>query len=184
MSKELTRISKFLSLILRHAPERVGLTLDEGGWVEVALLLNAVQGAGVALDDATLRRVVAENDKQRFALSDDGLRIRANQGHSVRITLGLQPILPPPLLYHGTATRFLDSIRSAGLRPGKRTHVHLSNDRVSALKVGARRGAPVVLTVYAGQMAKDGFEFVRSENGVWLTATVPRRYLAIPDEVQ
>jgi putative RNA 2'-phosphotransferase len=177
MSKEITRLSKFLSLILRHEPQRVGLTLEQGGWVEVSTLLTAVRGAGIEVDEPLLRRVVAENDKQRFAFSADGTKIRANQGHSVQVELGLQPITPPEILYHGTATRFLDSIRATGLQPQSRTHVHLSADHETAVKVGTRHGKPVVLEIQAGQMAADGFLFYQAENGVWLTQQVPSQYL-------
>lgn len=179
MSKNLTRLSKYLSLILRHAPEKVGLTLGEGGWIEVATLLAATQQSGNPIDETLLRRIVAEDEKQRYAFSADGTKIRANQGHSVRVDLGLEPIVPPLLLYHGTATRFLDSILATGLQPQSRTHVHLSLDHDTAVKVGMRHGKPVVLEVQAGQMAADGFLFYRAENGVWLTAQVPPRYLTL-----
>ncbi len=177
MSKELTRISKFLSLVLRHDPARVGLTLDEQGWVDVADLLVAVRGAGFSIDEPLLQRVVAENDKQRFAFNAEGTRIRANQGHSVMVELGLPPIEPPDILYHGTATRFVDSIRATGLRSQSRTHVHLSADYATAVKVGTRHGKPIVLEVQAGQMAAEGFLFYQAENGVWLTERVPPEYL-------
>src|SRR5262245_21295460 len=115
MDHELVRISKFLSLVLRHQPEKIGLSLNPDGWVAVDVLLAAAQQAGVPITEEVLRRVVAENDKQRFALSDDGLRIRASQGHSVAVDLGLAPLTPPEHLYHGTATRFLESIKGQGL---------------------------------------------------------------------
>ena len=180
MDPSLVRASKFLSLVLRHDPGRIGITLDEAGWVEVDALLAAAGDARVALDRATLERVVAENDKKRFAFSADGARIRASQGHSVRVELGLEPVEPPEVLYHGTATRFVDSIRAGGLRPGSRTHVHLSPGEATATAVGRRHGAPVVLRVAAGAMHRDGHAFFRSENGVWLTGAVPARYLTFP----
>jgi putative RNA 2'-phosphotransferase len=121
--------------------------------------------------------VVAESDKQRFALSPDGSRIRANQGHSVEVDLGLDPRTPPEVLYHGTASRFVDSIRGSGLHAGSRTHVHLSSDVETARRVGQRHGSPVVLTIAAGRMHRDGRAFYRSENGVWLTAAVPAEYI-------
>lgn len=179
MSKEMTRLSKFLSLILRHEPQKVGLVLEEGGWVEVATLLSALQKAGHRVDESLLQQVVRENNKQRFAFNTEGTKIRANQGHSVQVDLGLQPLAPPEILYHGTATRFLESILATGLQPQSRTHVHLSSDYDTAVKVGSRHGKPVVLTVQAGQMAKDGFLFYRAENGVWLTEQVPSRYLHV-----
>jgi putative RNA 2'-phosphotransferase len=173
MDRALVGTSKFLSKVLRHAPESVGLRLDEAGWAEVDALLAAAARAGVALDRSTLERVVRENDKGRFALSDDGRRIRASQGHSVPVELGLEPREPPEVLYHGTAERNLESIRREGLRPGRRTHVHLSADEATALAVGRRHGRPVVLRVAAGRMHRAGHAFYRSDNGVWLTAAVP-----------
>lgn len=177
MNAALVRISKFVSKVLRHAPESVGLRLDEAGWVDVDELLAAAAGAGIALDRPTLERVVAENDKQRFALSADGRRIRASQGHSVTVELGLEPRTPPDVLFHGTADRNLDSIRAQGLLPGRRTHVHLSVDEETAVKVGSRHGRPVVLRVLSGEMHRAGHSFFRSENGVWLTAAVPPRHI-------
>ena len=180
MDRSLISTGRFLSLVLRHDPARVGLTLDPAGWVAVDDLLEAVRRAGVAIDRPLLERIVAENDKRRFAFSADGTRIRASQGHSVAVELGLEPREPPPVLYHGTATRFLESIRRQGLRPGARTHVHLSRDEATARNVGRRHGAPVVLTVDAKAMHEAGHEFTCSENGVWLTREVPVEYLGFP----
>jgi len=177
----LVRTSKFLSKVLRHAPESVGLRLDEAGWVDVDELLAAAGRAGVALDRPTLERVVAENDKQRFALSPDGVRIRASQGHSVTVELGLEPVVPPDVLFHGTADRNLDSIRAQGLVPGRRTHVHLSADEATAVNVGRRHGRPVVLRVRAGEMHRAGHPFYRSDNGVWLTGAVPPAHIDFPE---
>jgi len=180
MDPSLVRISKFLSLVLRHDPGRIGIALDEAGWVGVDELIEAARRAGVEIDRAVLERVVAENDKRRFALSPDGGRIRASQGHSVAVDLGLRPQAPPAELFHGTAARFVESIRCEGLRAGKRTHVHLSADEATARKVGQRHGSPVVLRIAAGRMHQAGHEFVRSENGVWLTAAIPVEYVAFP----
>ena len=182
MDSALVRLSKFLSLVLRHAPERAGVTLDAAGWVDVDALVAGARRAGVALDRAALERVVRENDKQRFALSPDGRRVRASQGHSLTVDLGLAPEPPPDTLYHGTATRNVDAIRREGLRPGRRTHVHLSTDATTAAAVGQRHGRPVVLRVAAGAMHRAGHAFVRSANGVWLTGAVPPRYLAYPED--
>jgi putative RNA 2'-phosphotransferase len=173
----LVRVSKFLSLVLRHDPGKIGLTLDAAGWAEVDELIAAAARAGVEIDRETLARVVAESDKQRFALSPDGGRIRANQGHSVEVDLGLEPRTPPEVLYHGTASRFVDSIRGSGLHAASRTHVHLSADEETARRVGQRHGSPVVLTVAAGRMHRDGRPFFRSANGVWLTDAVPAEYI-------
>jgi putative RNA 2'-phosphotransferase len=136
----------------------------------------------VALDRPTLERVVAENDKKRFALSADGTRIRASQGHSVRVELGLEPVEPPAVLFHGTADRNVEPIRHQGLRPGRRTHVHLSADEATAVAVGRRHGRPVVLRVHAGRMHAAGHAFYRSDNGVWLTDAVPPEHIAFPGE--
>ncbi|MEL7169013.1 MAG: RNA 2'-phosphotransferase [Bacteroidota bacterium] len=174
--------SKFLSLVLRHDPDRIGITLEEGGWTDAAALIGAANQHGVALNRTLLEHVVATNAKQRFALSDDGTCIRANQGHSVNIDLGLTPSEPPTVLYHGTARKNLDSIRAHGLVRRQRHHVHLSADTETATKVGQRHGKPVVLTVDAAQMNADGFTFYRSENGVWLTDAVPAAYLTGPDD--
>lgn len=181
MEPQLVKLSKFISLVLRHDPGRFGLTLDPQGWVAVDELLTAAARGGVALDDATLRRIVSENDKQRFAFSSDGRRIRANQGHSVEVDLGLPPVTPPELLYHGTTERFLEPIRRTGLEKRARQHVHLSIDEPTAVKVGQRHGRPVVLTVRAGAMAAAGFTFYRAANGVWLTERVPPEYLVFPE---
>jgi putative RNA 2'-phosphotransferase len=182
MDPALVGTSRFLSRVLRHAPESVGLTLDEAGWVDVDALMEAARGAGVPLDRATLDRVVGENDKQRFALSEDGRRIRASQGHSVPVALGLEPRTPPEVLYHGTADRNLNSIRRDGLRPGRRTHVHLSLDEETAVAVGRRHGRPVVLRVLAGRMHAAGHAFYRSDNGVWLTDAVPPGHIDFPGD--
>jgi putative RNA 2'-phosphotransferase len=169
------RVSKFLSRHLRHAPQDIGLTLDEGGWVEVDELLAACARAGRPITRDELEHVVSANDKQRFSLV--GNRIRANQGHTVDVELGLAPTEPPELLYHGTIAANLPSIRTEGLRPMGRHDVHLSPDVDTAKRVGARRGKPVILTVQAQAMNTQGFEFRLSENGVWLVAEVPPRFL-------
>ncbi len=175
MSKE---ISKLMSLVLRHDPGRLGLTLDANGWTAIEPLIKRIRGAGYpAFDRPTLDAVVKNNDKQRFTVSDDGQSIRAAQGHSIQIDLGLQPSRPPALLYHGTAAGFIESIREQGLIPGRRQHVHLSMDRDTAVKVGGRHGSPVVLTVEAGKMFDVGISFYQAENGVWLTDLVPVEYL-------
>lgn len=165
-----------MSRALRHAPEQFGLKLDQAGWVPVDDLLAALRVTRADLD-----AVVAGNDKQRFAIQRDadGIeQIRANQGHSIPVDLGLRPQSPPPTLYHGTAASSLASIRVRGLHRGRRHHVHLSTDVDTAYRVGSRRpGEVVVLTVAAEAMARDGYRFYRSANGVWLTDVVPARYL-------
>lgn len=176
MTKE---ISKLLSYVLRHAPEHVGLTLDANGWVSIDVLISRFQATGVEVDRQMLEQIVAGSDKQRFTLSDDGLRIRAAQGHSVKIDLALESSTPPPLLFHGTAKANLDVILTEGLKPGQRQHVHLSLDEETAMKVGGRHGKPVVLRVDAARMSADGLIFYQAENGVWLTDKVPAAYLGL-----
>ena len=170
-------ISKFLSLILRHQPETVGIELDEAGWVDVQVLITAVNKAGKKLDEDLLREVVESNDKQRFAYSSDGLRIRANQGHSVQVDLQLKIQTPPEILYHGTATRFVASIKEQGLIKRSRQHVHLSADKSTATKVGRRHGKVIILTVRARAMVEHGHKFYLSENKVWLTDEVPAEFI-------
>lgn len=173
----LTKLSKFLSLVLRHRPDTIGLNLDESGWAEVSELTEKARKVGVNLTPAIIRQIVATSDKQRFTLSPDCSRIRANQGHSVPVELGLQELEPPEFLYHGTARRNLISIRREGIRRGRRNHVHLSTDKDRAEKVGVRHGQPIVLIVLAAKMHQDGFQFFLSENGVWLTEHVATEYL-------
>ena len=173
-----TEISKFLSFVLRHQPEAIGLTLDREGWADIAVLISSAAATGKLFDLAAVRAVVESNDKKRFTISDDGLRIRAAQGHSTAtVSLDHAERTPPELLFHGTATRFLQSIRAAGLLPGSRHHVHLSADVQTATMVGERHGKPVVLTVEARRMQGQGFKFFVSDNNVWLTEHVPTHFL-------
>lgn len=172
-----TAASRFLAWALRHAPHEVGLVLDRAGWAPVDAVLAACHARGVRLDHAGLAALVAASDKQRFALSPDGQRIRAVQGHSVPVELEHPEHAPPASLFHGTVARFLASIEAQGLVPGQRHHVHLSADATTAAAVGRRRGAAVVLVVGAHAMAAEGHRFFLSPNGVWLTAHVPARFL-------
>jgi len=175
--KQVTRLSKFLSLVLRHKPETIGLTLDENGWTDVKILLQKLKSKGKNVDLITLQYVVENNTKQRFAFNEDQTQIRANQGHSIKIDLGYKPVEPPETLYHGTAERFLDSIFKTGLEKRNRHHVHMSGDLDTASKVGVRHGKLVILEVLSKAMYKDGYPFFISENKVWLTDTVPPQYL-------
>ncbi|MFZ4572767.1 MAG: RNA 2'-phosphotransferase, partial [Phycisphaerales bacterium] len=170
-----------LSLVLRHNPAAAGITLDASGWCDINSLIAGATAKGKAFTRDELLAVVASNDKQRFAISDDGLRIRANQGHSVEVDLELPSALPPEILYHGTVERFLDSIRREGLRKKKRHHVHLSADVETASRVGDRRGEAIILSVAAGAMSRAGHEFFLSANGVWLVDAVPPAFLTFPD---
>jgi putative RNA 2'-phosphotransferase len=169
------RASRWLTWALRHAPDEAGVRLDAGGWADVDEVLAAMRRAGHRLDRAGLARLVAADAKGRYAL--DGDRIRANQGHSVPVDLGLEAAVPPPVLWHGTVARALPAIRAGGLRPMGRHHVHLSPDPGTARAVGARRGRPVVLRVDAAAMAAAGHRFWRSANGVWLAEAVPAAFL-------
>lgn len=177
MSKQDVRKSKFLSLVLRHEPERIGVQLDESGWIDVEALLAAMTAHGKPLSRAELDQLVRENDKQRFAFNSDGTRIRANQGHSVEVDLALEAQMPPEKLYHGTVEKFLASIFREGLLKGERHHVHLSPNLETAAKVGQRRGKPVILEIASGQMHREGYSFFVSGNGVWLVDQVPPQYL-------
>ena len=157
--KETTRISKFLSLVLRHEPQRIGITLDDAGWTQVNVLLERLNCHGLAIDRSALQQVVKTNAKQRFALSDDGEMIRANQGHSIEVDLSFAPQQPPYILYHGTAENNVASILESGLHKRKRHHVHLSSEKETAVAVGKRFGKPVVLKVKAGAMHAKGYIF-------------------------
>ena len=182
MNDNLTKKSKFLSLVLRHQPEKVGITLDPAGWVAVADLLEGCRRNGHAITQDQLREIVRTSDKQRFALSDDGARIRANQGHSVGVDLGHSPVTPPEILYHGTAEKYVPSIRAQGLRRGNRHHVHLSERRDTAAAVGTRHGRLVLLEVRSGEMHRAGLAFFKTPNNVWLTDAVPVQYLVFPPD--
>ena len=174
----MVKLSKRMSKVLRHDPGRVGLTLEDGGWVPVKTFLAALR-----IERADLDTVVAGNDKQRFTVERgaDGVeRIRANQGHSVPVDLGLAEVAPPDVLFHGTSAAVLDSIRATGINRGGRHHVHLSADTDTAWRVGARRaGGVVVIAIDTAAMARDGHVFYRSANGVWLTDEVPAKYLLL-----
>jgi putative RNA 2'-phosphotransferase len=168
--------SKFLSLVLRHDPGKIGITLDPQGWVPVQEFLAALP---FKLDRKALEELVRDNDKQRFALSPDGQKIRANQGHSLEVDLALDPQIPPEVLWHGTAESTLEIILREGLRAMSRHHVHLSQDPVMARKVGSLHGRPVVLQVAAGALGQTGQLFYQSANGVWLTDIVPPEFLSL-----
>ncbi|GAB4404606.1 MAG: RNA 2'-phosphotransferase [Bacteroidia bacterium] len=179
--RQKTRVSRLLSRALRHDPAALGLVLSPQGWIDTTVLLQQLVAHGFPLTLSDLQDIVATNDKQRFAFSDDGSQIRAQQGHSVPLVWDGPAYEPPEVLYHGTVSRFLDSIWAKGLLKGQRHHVHLSATVETAQRVGARRGQPVVLVVQAGAMYRAGFVFYRSNNGVWLTAHVPPAYLSQTD---
>jgi len=176
--KSLARISKFISLVLRHQPEKIDLLLDENGWADAQELISKMNKNGIEIDELLLEQLVADNDKQRFAFNEDHTKIRASQGHSISINLLLPPAIPPAVLYHGTAIKNLESILKNGLQKQNRQHVHLSATMNTATAVGSRHGKPVVLVVNTLAMQQDGYLFYLSENKVWLTEHVPPQYLS------
>lgn len=177
MSEQSTEISKFLSYVLRHEPESIGLKLDSEGWANIEELINCANQSGKVINLKQIMQVVETSDKKRFAISVDGLSICAVQGHSSEsVSITYPEKIPPKFLYHGTATRFLESIKQQGLLAGKRQHVHLSEDMQTAKAVGQRYGKPVVLKIEALQMHQQGFKFYQADNGVWLTPNVPSNY--------
>lgn len=173
---DLTRISKYMSLILRHKPEVIGIRLDAHGWADVNELLVGI-GRKYPINRDILEEIVRSDGKQRYAFNEDRTLIRANQGHSIHVDVEFPVTEPPETLYHGTARRFAASIEAQGLLPGNRLYVHLSPDQETAEKVGRRHGEPVIYLVSAGQMHRDGYLFYLSANGVWLTKAVPALYL-------
>ena len=177
MNNDIVKISRFLSLVLRHEPAKIGITLDSAGWVGIEELLEACNAHGKNITAAQLDFVVENNDKKQFAFNEDKTRIRANQGHSVEVELEYQPTVPPMVLYHGTASRFLPAINEQGLLKGNRHHVHLSENVKTARAVGERHGKAVILVVRSEQMQQDGYHFFLSANGVWLTDHVPAKYI-------
>lgn len=177
--RDRTRLSKFLSFVLRHEPGAIGVELDEAGWISVETLLEASRAHGTEITRPMLEEIVATSPKRRFAFSRDTQCIRAVQGHSIEVDLKYAPSVPPDILYHGTVDDFITAIRSQGLLRMSRQHVHLSADATTARTVGARRGRPVVLEVLARQMHEDGFAFFMATNGVWLTEHVPPTYIQL-----
>ena len=173
MSNNDIKLSRLLSLILRHKPETIGIKLDEHGWADVKEMITGIRAYGRQVDMATLERIVAGDDKQRYSFNDERTKIRANQGHSVKVDVELKECEPPDILYHGTASRFLDSIRAKGILKQKRHHVHLSADKQTAFAVGKRHGTSAVLLIDAKKLAERGHRFYLSANGVWLCDDIP-----------
>jgi putative RNA 2'-phosphotransferase len=170
--------SKFLSLVLRHKPETIGLVLDENGWAGVQELMEKSAQKNVLFSMPELEEIVATNDKKRFAFNEDKTMIRASQGHSIGVELELVQETAPDILYHGTVEKFMESIWEKGLQKMSRHHVHLSDNADTARQVGSRRGKPVLLIIQAGVMQADGYAFYKSANGVWLTGQVPPQYIS------
>lgn len=180
--KKLDKLSVFISLVLRHKPEAAGITLDEHGWANVEELLRGINETGRKINMEILENIVATDNKQRYSFNEDKTLIRANQGHSIPVDVGLKEQNPPEILYHGTATRFLNSILNDGLKPMSRLYVHLSKDIETAWKVGKRHGDPVILKINSRDMYKDGYKFYLSENGVWLIEKVDAKYFEVKND--
>lgn len=180
--KQITHISKFLSLVLRHQPETIGIQLDQNGWTDIAELIEKANNHGIKFDREILNHIVETNSKKRFAFNDTFDKIRASQGHSIEIELGYTNQKPPTILFHGTGEKYVQSILDTGLEKRTRQHVHLSSDFETAVKVGQRHGKPFVFKVFAEQMYHDNYQFFISDNGVWLTDNVPTKYLKHNDE--
>ena len=174
--KQKKRTGKFISLILRHNPQVIGIELDKAGWAVVDDLLAGLRRKGHAISFEQLEEIVETNDKKRYRFNEDKTLICANQGHSLNLELELKELEPPEILYHGTATKFIESINEQGLLKGNRHHVHLSKDKETAKKVGMRHGKPIILSIASGEMYREGFAFYCSENGIWLVDSVPTRY--------
>ena len=172
----MTSVGKLISLILRHKPDVIGITLDEHGWANVYGLIKGVNKSH-KLTMEMLEEIVATDDKQRYSFNEDKTRIRANQGHSINVDVELEEVEPPEYLWHGTGRKYVDSIMKDGLIPKSRLYVHLSDNYNTAINVGVRHGEPVVLCIWAGDMYRDGYKFYRSKNGVWLVKHVPVEYL-------
>ena len=173
---DLKDTSRYLSLILRHKPEVIGITLDEHGWANVDELIAGVSKTH-PIDMAVLEQIVSEDEKQRYSFNEDRTLIRANQGHSIPVDVELDEKIPPEILYHGTGEKYVNSIDKEGLIPKSRLYVHLSSNEETAYKVGQRHGKPVIYIVKSGEMYRDGYKFFRSVNNVWLTKNVPVQYL-------
>ncbi|MGN0144665.1 MAG: RNA 2'-phosphotransferase [Clostridium sp.] len=179
MSNNDAKLGKFISLILRHKPETIGISLDPHGWAEVSELIDGINKCGHKIDFETLDRIVRENNKKRYSFNEDKTKIRANQGHSVNVDVELKKVIPPEVLYHGTAERFLDSIKEKGILKMSRQYVHLSENKETAVNVGKRHGKPIVLAIDTKSMMKDGFEFYLSENRVYLCKYIPWKYVSL-----
>lgn len=171
------KLSVFISLVLRHKPDAAGISLDEHGWANVNELLDGINDTGRKIDMDILEEIVRTDSKQRYSFNEDKTLIRANQGHSIPVDVELDEQKPPQILYHGTAERFLDAIMAEGLKPMSRLYVHLSKEKETAIKVGKRHGKPVVLRINSEEMYRDGIRFYLSQNGVWLTKYVDKKYI-------
>lgn len=173
------QLGKFISLILRHKPETIGINLDEHGWANVQDLINGINNSGRTITFEQLEEIVQTNDKKRYSFNDDKTLIRANQGHSINVDVELKEAIPPKVLYHGTGEKYLESILKDGIKHKNRLNVHLSKDIETATKVGKRHGKPIILKIDTEAMLKDGIKFYLSENEVWLTSDIAPKYFEI-----
>lgn len=171
------KLSKFISLILRHKPEEIGISLDDFGWAKVEDLITGINNSGRNIDIEILEEIVRTDDKQRYSFNEDKTKIRANQGHSIPVTIEFKELEPPATLYHGTSTKSIEGIKQQGIKSMSRLYVHLSKDFETAKKVGSRHGECVVLVINAKRMYEEGIKFYLSENGVWLTEYVDTKYI-------
>ncbi|EOE7167605.1 RNA 2'-phosphotransferase [Clostridioides difficile] len=178
MSKK-DKLSIFISLILRHKPETIGIKLDDYGYADVNELIEKINNTGRNINIEILEQIVKEDNKQRYSFNEDRSKIRANQGHSINVNVELRELEPPRFLYHGTATRFLDNIKKEGIISKSRLYVHLSNDIDTAVQVGKRHGIPIVLKINAGKMYENDYKFYLSENNIWLCEYIPFKYVEI-----
>lgn len=178
-SRELKHLSKFMSLILRHKPETIGISLDPHGYADVDELLKGMNKHGSTIDFETLEEIVKTDNKQRYSFNSDKSKIRANQGHSIEVNVDLEELQPPNVLYHGTGEKSVQSIKEQGIKKMGRLYVHLSKDYETAIKVGSRHGKPVVFQIDTKQMYQDGYQFFLSKNKIWLTKKVPTKYIKI-----
>ena len=177
---DMKKTSIFISLILRHKPDVIGISLDEHGWANVQELINGINKTGkYSIDMPMLEEIVRTDNKQRYSFNEDRSKIRANQGHSINVDVELKAAVPPEILYHGTGEKYVDSINAEGLKPKSRLYVHLSKDVETAVTVGSRHGKSIVYTVASGEMYRQGYTFYLSENGVWLTKNVPVDFMKI-----
>ncbi len=179
MKTNIKHISKLMSLVLRHDPSVLGITLDKNGWASVDELILGINKKGKEIDHDFLVEVIETNNKKRFAFNEDKTKIRASQGHSISVDVELDEEVPPSILYHGTVDKFLDLIMDGGLKKMSRQHVHLSHEMATATNVGSRRGKPVILTIDSGKMHQDGVKFYKSANGVWLVDSVEPKYIKV-----
>ena len=181
MSERLVKLGRFISLILRHSPETIGIKLDENGWADVEELITLMNKNRRKIDIDTLKEIVETNNKKRYEFSDDFKKIRACQGHSINVDVELEQAVPPEFLYHGTAVQNIESIKKDGIKKASRQHVHLSSDYNTAYNVGKRHGKPYIIKVSSGKMVKDGKKFYISKNEVWLSDDIEPEYLVFEE---